>query len=210
MFLKLTHRRLYEDHAGAAVAVPAPVEGQYESQAVKRLLERLAARPRQRVLELGVVAGEAVTTLAEAGAVVRVHDVITSMAACLGEEEPDFSGLLADVPVAPRSVDVVLAWELFDLLPFPAARLVLAEMAEWLAPKGVLIAVFHFAVAEQYHRFRLAPDGVIRADPVADLAAPSPVVTNSEMSELFKGFKLIHSSLVRGQVREVMVQRRDG
>ena len=212
MHLKLTHRRYLDGSSGDhALAVKEPGEGTYESPAVRRIAERLAKTESPSVLDLGVLSGETVTALAALGARVYVHDVMTPLRERLlrgvpeeGAEVPD---LLADFKLLPESMDVVLAWELLDFLPLPEARRTVTRLGRWLKPKGLLLAVFHAVSADHLHRFRLQEGNRVQMQAAAPLPEPCSARTNNEALSLFGGFPLLHSALMRAQVREVLGQR---
>lgn len=209
MFLKLTHRRAY---AGAAPLTPptaAEIPGEYASPSVKRVFERLARTEGLVLLDLGVLSGNSVTAFAEAGARVHVHDVMSRLRAVPDGAEPDIAALLRAVEVAPGSVDVVCAWELFDVLSEAGAREALAIMAGWLAPRAWILAVFNTSAPRVVHRFRLLADGRVRAEEAGALGMPVAATNNSQVARLFEGFTLVHSAMVRGQAREVLAQRAD-
>jgi hypothetical protein len=209
--LKLTHRKFLERSSGDhALAVREPVEGTYDSAAFKRIAERLTRTERPDVLDLGVLSGDAVTTLATLGARVHVHDLVTPLREGLRHGSPDAKSLLADLKILPESLDVVLAWELLDLLPMAEARQTVLKLHRWLKPKGLLLAVFHAVSASGIHRFRLTGDGLVRMERVAPLLEPCPARTNSEALSIFSGFTLLHSALMRTQIREVLGQRNEG
>lgn len=209
MFLKLTHRRAYAGTAPLAPPPPAEVPEQYASPSVKRILERLARAGGGAVLDLGALSGDTLTTFAEAGARVHVHDVVSRLRDAPDGGVPDIGRLLGAVRVAPATIDVLCAWELFDVLPFAAAQEALAVMSRWLVPKGWVLAVFNTTAPAGVHRFRVAADGLVRAEPAGALGQAVAVTTNSQVAQLFAGFTLVHSAMVRGQAREVLAQRQD-
>lgn len=211
MHLKLTHRKFLDGAGGNhALAVKEPAEGTYESPAFKRIAERLARAERPDVLDLGVLSGDAVTTLATMGARVHVYDLITPLRESLRLGPPDAKALLADLKILPESLDVVLAWELLDFLPMAEAQQAVLRLHRWLKPKGLLLAVFHAASARATHRFRLTGDGLVKMERVAPLSEACPARTNSEALSIFSGFTLLHSALMRTQIREVLGQRNEG
>lgn len=208
MHLKLTHRRYLDGTSGNhALAVREPAEGTYESPAVRRIVERLARTEAPSVLDLGVLSGETVTALAGLGARVHVHDVMTPLRERLATGAGDGADLLAELKLLPESMDVVLAWELLDFLPLPEARRAVTRLGRWLKPKGLLLAVFHAVAADHLHRFRLQEGHRVRMQAVTPLAEPCAARTNNEALSLFGGFTLLHSALMRAQVREVLGQR---
>lgn len=216
MYLKLTHRRYLDGTSGGhALAVQEPAEDTYESPAARRIAERLARTESPRVLDLGVLSGETVTTLAGLGARVYVHDVMTPLAARPpgpgagedGGEAGEGADLLADLKLLPESMDVILAWELLDFLPLPEARRAVTRLGRWLKPKGLLLAVFHAQATDRLHRFRLREGDRIQMQAAAPLPEPCTARTNNEALSLFGGFTLLHSALMRVQVREVLGQR---
>lgn len=212
MHLKLTHRRYLDGTSGNhALAVKEPPEGTYESPAMRRIAERLARIESPTVLDLGVLSGETVTALAELGARVHVHDVMTPLGERLAADAGDGEGpdVLAELKLLPESMDVVLAWELLDFLPLPEARRAVTRLGRWLKPKGLLLAVFHAVSADRVHRFRLREGNRVQMQAAGPLAEPCSARTNNEALSLFGGFTLLHSALMRAQVREVLGQRND-
>lgn len=211
MYLKLTHRRYLEGApSNHALAVKEPGEGTYESPAARRVTERLARTEGASVLDLGLLSGETVTTLGDLGARVHVHDVMTPLRDRQAGGAGDGEGLLADLKFLPESLDVVLAWELLDFLPLTEAREAMVRLHRWLKPKGLLLAVFHAISSDRVHRFRLRDTGTIQMQAAMSLPEPCAARTNNEALSLFSGFTLLHSALMRTQVREVLGQRGDG
>jgi len=210
LHLKLTHSRYLDGGtANHALAVREPVAGSYESEAARRVFDRVARSHRPEVLDLGVLCGETVSTLLEMGARVHVHDVISPLSRLKKGAEPDADALLADLKILPESLDAVLAWELMDFLPMAQARRAAGRLAHWLKPRGYVMAIFHTASAREAHRFRLSRDGLIRMEPAGPLPEACQARTNNEALSLFSGFTLVHSSLTRTQIREVLGQRHE-
>lgn len=206
MHLKLTHRR-YAAGTAQALAVPEAPPGGYDSRSMRRVMERLARRPGQKVLDLGMLNGEAVCALAETGARVYVYDRITPLREQLNVERVQVRSLFKDLKFLPESLDIILGWELFDLLA-PKDRIwAVGRMTEWLVPKGLLMALFHDVPCSMVHRFRLAGNGHVLMEDGGPLDKPTRSTTNNDVATLFAGFSLLHSSLVRGQFREILFQR---
>ncbi len=207
MFLKLTRRRAYAGATEALVSSPRELAAnEYDSPSVKRVLGRIGGGRAKCVLDLGVVTGEAITAFAEAGAVVHAYDVVTPWLARMADDKADVLDLLNVIPVPDIPIDVVCAWELFDLLSSSQAEAALAWIASVLRPKGLILAAFNVGSVSHVHRFRLAASGRVVLDEAGALEAPLPVATNNEMARLFSGYSLLHSALVRGKVREVLAQ----
>jgi len=206
MFLNLTRRRAYAGAAPLASGAKVQVLDGYESPAIKRILGRLARTPGGQVLDLGLLTGEVVTTFAEAGARVHVHDLLSPLCDANLHGEA-LNALLAKVDVAPGSLDVVCAWELFDLLPQDLAALALAKIGLWLKPKGWILTVFNVDAVTRVRRYRTTSEGVVTLGAGCELAVPAAASTNSQVVELFSGYQLLNSALMRGRVREVLSQR---
>jgi cyclopropane fatty-acyl-phospholipid synthase-like methyltransferase len=207
--LKLTHRRYLDGSASnhALAVKEPPAEGTYESAAARRIADRLERAEGAVVLDLGVLSGETVTTLAGWGARVHVHDVMTPLARDLATGQSQAADLLAELKLLPESLDVVLAWELLDFLPLEEARRVMTRLGRWLKPKGLLLAVFNAVSSDQVHRFRLREQNRVQMQGALPLPEVVSARTNNEALSLFSGFTLLHSALMRTQVREVLGQR---
>ncbi len=207
MFLKLTRRRAYAGASEALASSPRDLAAnEYDSPSVKRLLDQIERGRAGAVLDLGVVTGETITAFAEAGAVVHAHDVVSPWLARMTDDNADVLDLLKAVRVSVGAIDVICAWELFDLLPPDQAEAALAWMSRMLRPKGLLLAAFNVNAVSCIHRFRLSATGRVAFDQAGQLAEPLPVATNNEVTRLFSGYALLHSALVRGKVREVLAQ----
>jgi hypothetical protein len=207
VYLKLTHRRYLEgaspDHA---LAVKEPGEGTYESPAMRRIVERLTRSEGASVLDLGLLSGETVIALAGLGARVHVHDVMTPLCRRAGGAL-EGTAVLGELKFLPESLDVVLAWELLDFLPLAEARQAVLRLHRWLKPKGLLLAIFHAISSDRVHRFRLREGHTVQMQAALSLSEPCSARTNNEALSLFSGFTLLHSALMRTQVREVLGQR---
>jgi hypothetical protein len=184
-----------------------PVPDGYRSPALARVLGRIERSEDFRVLDLGVLTGELLTTFAQAGARVHVHDLVSAFAHPLNDKGRDLALLMEAVRVPPGSIDLVCAWELFDLVtPEEAARVLLA-IEHWLAPKAWVLAVFNVAEVDQVHRFRPSGEGMVTPVAVASVSPPRVAATNSQVVGLLSGYKILNSALLRGAFREVLAQR---
>lgn len=207
MYLNLAHRRFFDGKGGHALSAPEAGDSFYRSAAVKTVMERLERSPGQRVLALGVLNGEAVSTLGGKGARVHVHDLVTPRRAQSGKGGAGIVERLARLPIAPGSLHAVLAWELFELLSTQDARRAMGILRDWLAPRALILAVFHTSPVDRVHRYRLDADSGVRIDVAAQLSTPVQPFTNSDAVGLFSGLTLLHSALLRQGVREVLAQQ---
>lgn len=208
MQLKLTHHRYHEASQGAALAAPEPAGNEYQSPAFKRVLERLERHPGQRVLDVGVLCGGTIVSLAEKGARVYVYDLITPLLEQLGAGgEPDIDRLLHPIDLPPGSLDVVCLWDLPDMLPPAAAARLLQRVDRWLAPGGEVMALFHISRGDAAHRFRLGAGGQVQMEQVSAWPGLVRATHNNQIVELLGGMTIRHSSLLRTQMREMLARK---
>jgi len=206
--LKLTHHRYHEASQGVALAAPEPVGNEFESPAMRRVLERLAKHPGQHVLDVGVLCGGTIVSLAEAGARVYVYDLITPLLAQLDADgKPDMDRLLHPIDLPPGSVDVVCLWDLPDMLEPAAAARLIQRVERWLAPGGEVVAQFHISRGDRVHRFRLGGGGRVQMELVTERPGVIRATHNNQIVELLRGMTIRHSSLLRTQMREMLARK---
>ncbi len=178
----------------------------YESPSGKRILERLHRWESQTVLDLGILSGVSIATLAGAGARVHVYDSITPLLADGIDASKVLRDQLAEIRLLPESVDMVLAWDLFELLNPEDRAWLLTCVRRWLSPKGWLSAMFHILPSDRVQRYRLHDTGAVSRGQLDAGSASRSVVQNSEITALFSDYQILHSALIRTQVREVLAQ----
>lgn len=111
-------------------------EGRLNTLAIYR--ERLDRAPSGRLLEVGCAYGLFAARALARGWEVSAMDVsaaaVAHTSARLGIDV--HRGLVDDAPVDPSSLDVVVAWDVIEHVPDPAAFV--ARVSSWLAPGGTL------------------------------------------------------------------------
>ncbi|MDH4229429.1 MAG: class I SAM-dependent methyltransferase [Nitrospirota bacterium] len=190
---------------GAAPALLG--ERVYESAALRRIEERLARTPGQRVLTVGRLCGETVVSLAETGARVYVHDLLVPLLVQIDRGTVDVDQLLHQVDLPPGTLDAICLWDLPDMLPLADSARLIQRMTRLLAPRGHLTALFHVAAGDTAYRYRLSPGGLVQMEVVASRPRLLRATVNNDMLELFSALTLQNSALLRPQMRELLLQK---
>lgn len=183
---------------GGPANAPPPTIDLSSSRLVVDLLRGLPRRgiPGEgpRVLLAGPPSGQTIETFHGVGCRVTVA----------GDDQPEGSIGLPD-----RSLDLVLGYDLLDLLDGRRARMVCEEWARLIRPSGglYLLARRDAGVYPPPWRVDVLPDGVLRLVPVP---GDPPVVhprANREIEELVRPLSVRDIHLRRDGLREILCRR---
>ncbi len=183
----------------AAKPVPPPSTSLTGSRLLGDLLaglpRRAVAGGSPRVLLAGPPSGPTIETFHGVGCKVTVA----------GDDEPARLGL------PDRSVDLVLGFDLLDLLDTDRARETAAEWARLIRPSGglYLLARRDPTVYPPPWRVDVLPDATMRLVPLPE-GGPVPVVrprTNRELEEIVRPLQLRDIFLRRDGMREIICRR---
>jgi hypothetical protein len=203
-----------------AVAPAAPGAHLRVSNGLKDFLWLLSDVEHGHLLDLGPVTQATVSFFTEKGFKVYAEDLLRSWKTHLNEEEERMRRAPAGTEAAmdPASqaeafLDVnltypeetfhaILAWDVFDylegeLLPRAATRLY-----SLLRPGGVLLAVFHSKMPEQFHRYRVVDAQSLELVPALAPMPPRRALQNRELLNLFSAFRSSKTFVGRDQLRE--------
>ena len=173
-----------------------------------RAVARAFRDGKPQILVLGPLCGESVVFLAGRGARVHVDEVE------LPEPIPKRLPSEPAPPVRPfkldhrsDSIDLLLAWEVFDFVPPERLQEFGAEIVRLLRVGGQLVMFAHQkppsdrAVLPRYRV--LADDMVVREEP-ADSPRPRYVHPNREIERAISGLSVQNIHLQRNQMREIL------
>jgi SAM-dependent methyltransferase len=193
---------------------PAQLNGRsadtvYASKTLAQFLTLLFSRPSAEVVDLGPVVGTNVAFIGERiGCKIHVEDLYADLDhhASEGtlEQLPEFLGRRLALP--DESVDAVLCWDVFDYLASPAARVLADELKRVLRTGGALLGFFSGGGADGgcYTKYVIEADWRLRLRCYPAACHRERVLHNREITNLFAGFDLFGSVLLKSGVREVL------
>ncbi len=165
------------------------------SELLKSLGRRATGGQSPRVLIAGPPSGTTIETFHAAGCRVQVA----------GDDAP------ADAPLPneERSIDLVVGFDLLDLLDQPAARKVAAEWARVIRPAGrlYLLARHDRKTYPPPWRFDVLEDGTLRLTQLAEGPRDVHLRQNREIEELVRPLALSDIFLRRDGLREIVCRR---
>lgn len=164
------------------------------SELLKGLPRRAAAGQVPRVVVAGPPSGQTIETLHASGCRVQVA----------GDDQAGDALNIED-----RTIDLVVAFDLLDLLEQPSARKVAAEWARVIRPAGRLymLARRDPTAYPPPWRFDMLPDGSLRLTQLAEGPKVVHVRQNREIEELVRPLALSDIFLRRDGLREIVCRR---
>ncbi len=210
-----------EAAATARASVPsAPGTQLRVSNGLKDFLWLLSDVEHGHLLDLGPVTQATVSFFTEKGFKVYAEDLLRSWKTHLNEEEERMrlapagtdaamdpasqseAFLEANLSYPEETFHAILAWDVFDYLDIELLPRVATRLYSLLRPGGVLLAVFHSKMPEQFHRYRVTDAQTLEL--VATLAPVPPrrALQNRELLNLFSAFRSSKTFVGRDQLRE--------
>ncbi len=207
--------------AAASAAAPATAGTQLRvSNGLKDFLWLLSDVERGHLLDLGPVSQTTVSFFTGKGFKVYAEDLLRSWKAHLSAEEerlrraPAGTAVVVDAAMRAQAFldanlsypeetfHAVLAWDVFDYLEGELLPRAVARLCSLLRPGGVLLAMFHSKMPEQFHRYRVIDAQTVDLVPSPSPMAPQRALQNRELLNLFGAFRSSKTFVGRDQLRE--------
>lgn len=114
--------------------------------------------------------------------------------------------------IPPGSLDGILAWDLFDYLDVPSARVLGRRLAGLLRPGGALLGFFATdnAPAEVHADYVIVDDRTLRPRPRGQVLRRYPPLVNRDVARLFEGLDVSESFLLLTHTREMLFRKPAG
>lgn len=208
--------------SASATAVAGRPANQRLSSGLKDLLWLVGEVEHGHVLDLGPVWQSTVSFFTERGFRVYTEDVLRAWQELLNEKER----LLRTAPVGslpdadPAAVvrqflsenlrypdetfHAILAWDLLDFLDSELLPRMAKRLYELLRPNGIVLAAFHAAKPEAFHRFRIVDKQTVELVRAPWLLPAQRVFQNREILNLFAHFRSSKTFVGRDQIREAL------
>ncbi len=197
-----------------------PVNLVHATHALKPLARRLHRIKKPCVLDLGSAEGSTLEFFAHCGCRVWVED----LAVALPRPEkpttvtrvrrvrpgPAPPPLLAERCPDDRLFDVVVCWNLLDLMPVEAATALVGEFRARLRPGGMVWAFFdsvRLASVEYRRRMRIRGEESLDHILQPDRTVVRFVHQNRDVQGMFEGFEVLSSTFLRVGLREMLFRR---
>jgi hypothetical protein len=215
------------DRAGKAAAAtahavaPAAAGTQLRvSNGLKDFLWLLSDVERGHLLDLGPVSQSTVSFFTGKNFKVYTEDVLRSWKAHLSAEEDRLrrapagteaaldpaslagSFLDANLNFPEETFHAILAWDAFDYLESELLSRVVARLYAQLRPGGVMLAIFHSKMPEQFHRYCVLNEQTLSLSTASAPVAPQRALQNRELLNLFSAFRSSKTFVGRDQLRE--------
>lgn len=195
------------------------------SNGLKDFLWLLGDVEHGHLLDLGPVAQSTVGFFTERGFRVYTEDVLRGWKEFLGEEEtrlrqgPVGSAaenepgamaerfLAANLQHPPETFHAILAWDVFDYLDAEVLPRLSERLHALLRPGGVMLAAFHAAKPEAFHRYRIIDQQTIELVAAPPLFPVQRIFQNREILNLFGRFRSSKTFVGRDQLREALFNK---
>ncbi len=180
----------------------------YSSRALELIRERLEARTRCHVLDLGPAIGDNIEFLGRYRCKLYIEDCA---------EPPGAAGDAVGEPVAghglrsvnaPASIDVVLAWDLFDYLSPSALSRLGRGLSKVCKPHALLFTLVHTGkqIPARPSRYLLLGDDRIGYSVLDQETRGCPQHHQASLLRHLPGFRLLRSMLLRNGSQEYVFQ----
>lgn len=193
-------------HSGEAVSA-----GVYPTRNLKRLLQHLSAHPQACLLDIGPLSGPNIQWLIQRGCKTYVEDCFQTLngigtASEEGKPLPWIFKIEEAARQFPDRFDAILIWDFLDYLKVEQAREAVCKMAPLLKPKGLIFALFNFnpAAPSRPFRYRIVSEAQLEYRPAPGARSQRGIHQNRDIEEIFTGFEIINSCLLKHQMREVL------
>lgn len=199
---------------------PAPAKAQppqraerepeaHRSLALPEVIAEIGKRPKARVLDLGPALGSNVDFFARFGCKLYIEDLFSAVVESPvdGDERLDFARHLACPDREP--IDLVFAWDLFNYLSRKELLALGRELAGLCRPGAMVFALLSYVkqIPAQPLRFRIQDEESLLYLPQTSAERPSPRYASSDMADLFPGFTVDRSFLLRHGYQEYLLLR---
>jgi hypothetical protein len=169
----------------------------------------ISKRPKARVLDLGPALGSNVDFFARFGCKLYIEDLFSAVveSPVEGDERLDFARHLESPDREP--IDLVIAWDLFNYLSRKELLALGRELAKLCRPGAMVFALLSYLkqIPAQPLRFRIQDEESLLYMPQSGGERPSPRYAPSEVADLFSGFSVDRSFLLRHGYQEYLLLR---
>ena len=203
----------------------APGGNRRASNGLKDFLWLLGDVEHGRLLDLGPVWQSTVGFFTERGFRVYTEDVLRGWREFLLEEENRLRQapvgtavendptaladrfLAASLQHPPETFHAILAWDVFDYLDAEVLPRLSQRLHELLRPGGVMLAAFHAAKPDSFHRYRIIDPQTVELVAAPPLFPLQRTFQNREILNLFGRFRSSKTFVGRDQLREALFSK---
>jgi hypothetical protein len=201
--------RRQEAHQAAQAAAEPDV---YRSLALGTLFSETRGR-KLSVLDLGAAVGTNVEFLSRFGCKLYIEDLYAALSTRTPSGESDLAGpeFFAEFLSLPEDTrfDVVFAWDLLNYLHRKELVHFAGQLRRFCPPGARLLAFVSFLkqMPAQPFRFRIKDEQTLIYERRTAAERPSPRLAPSEIADVFKGFHVDRSFLLRHGIQEFLLVR---
>lgn len=185
------------------------------SQALRKFIAHLEAKPAPVLLDLGCIVGPNITFFGERlNCKVVVEDLFADLERHVRQGERDaFPAFLSDrFGLGADSVDGVLVWDLYDFLDKPSARALAAILVRMMRTDAALFGFFgtggrsglgcakYIVIDDSHVRERARESTLERQGPLQ----------NRDIIKMFDGLRVAEAFLLKTGRREMLFRKRGG
>lgn len=199
-----------QERSQAATATAEP--DVHRSLALETLFNEIRGR-KVSVLDLGPAVGSNVEFLSQFGCKLYIEDLYAALSSRMpsGDSEhagPEFFAEFLAVPEDTR-FDVVFAWDLFNYLHRKELVHFATQLRRYCPPGSRLLAFISILkqMPAQPFRFRIKDEQTLVYERRTSVERPSPRLAPSEITDIFKGFHVDRSFLLRHGIQEFLLVR---
>ncbi len=186
----------------------------HRSLGLAALLSHFRPDRKLQVLDLGAAIGSNVEFFSQYGCKIYIEDLYAALAARTpgnsdGEEAgPQFFTEFLPLGEDTR-IDVVLAWDTLNYLSRKELGHLVRHLRPFCAPEALVFALVSILkqIPAQPMRFRIRDTETLVYEPRTAALRPAPRFAPAEMNDLFKGFRVDRSFLLRHGIQEYLFQR---
>ncbi len=213
-------RDLLKQRGRSSLGRSAPASLVHPTYALRPLLRRLRRIEHAQVLDLGAAEDVNLEFFSRLGGRVSVEDLIDDLPRPLEKRtvtrvrraravSPPPS-LLGERRPEEELFDLVLCWDLLDLLSPEAAAGLVRELRSRLRPRGMVWALFESRTASSpgcLRRFRILGEESLEHRLQPELPVARLVHPNRDILAMFDGFEVVCSTFLRVGLREMLFAR---
>ncbi len=188
----------------------------HPSTAFPRFIQKLKARHKPALLDLGILCGENIAWLAGHGVKVFVDDAAEHLIESSTKTVKLPDGQVKPAPVEfshiaypAGSFDSMLLWNLLDFMDRETAGRFLEKLRFFMKPRCLLFAMCSYdrsKTSAPLTRYRITDENHIAYEEDPQRRLGVHILENRELHDLFSRFEFIKTNLLRNQVRELLVE----
>jgi hypothetical protein len=186
----------------------------HRSLGLAALLSNFRPERKLQVLDLGPAIGSNVEFFSQYGCKLYIEDLYAALSArnpsgSDGEEaNPQFFAEFLPLAADTR-IDVVLAWDTFNYLTRKELGHLVRHLRPFCPPGALVFALMSILkqIPAQPMRFRIRDTETLVYEPRTAAQRPAPRFAPAEMNDLFRGFRVDRSFLLRHGIQEYLFLR---